>query len=101
MSYLEQLRESLEVVASGGSRLDLSDIKALRVIVHSAIAYADLLENGRQIRWCEIHGDWAPMWVDEKGQEPPRACRWAHHVLHDKPENPCRIVSKLLTEVPE
>jgi hypothetical protein len=36
-----RLEEALEVVASGGSTLDLSDIEALRVIVHFAIGHVD------------------------------------------------------------
>jgi hypothetical protein len=36
-----ELAEALEVVASGGATLDLTDLEALRVIVHFAIDHMD------------------------------------------------------------
>jgi hypothetical protein len=36
-----ELREALDIVADGGPTLDVSDLKALRVIVHFAIDHMD------------------------------------------------------------
>jgi len=61
----------------------------------AARAYADLLENSREVEWCERHG------LPRSGGLEP-VCWVAYMPLFDPDTDlPCRIVSKLLTEVPE
>jgi hypothetical protein len=70
-------------------RLSNEDWEHLSRCFAAARAYADLLENGRQVDWCEEHR------AEEAVEEEPGIC-WAY-----AGQEPCRIVSKLLTEVPE
>jgi hypothetical protein len=89
MTDLVKLRK----VADG---VDIAGVHpSLKLLADAARAYADLLENGRQVDWCEEHLEsaWSPdeCWKQVYGEGD-------HYVPHD---SPCRIVSKLLTEVPE
>jgi hypothetical protein len=52
-----------------------------------------------EMRWCEIHGDWSPIW--DGSDVPSSLCRWAHHVLKDSPDKPCRIVQVFLVPAEE
>jgi hypothetical protein len=62
----------------------------------AARSYADLLENGRQVQWCGKHDCDA---VPRLGRD-PFTCWKAEFTRHLDPKD-CRIVSKLLIEVPE
>jgi len=61
-------------------------------VVDAARAYADLLENGQRVQWCEGHrasaGDKSDICDIKDGYPNATLGR-------------CRILSKLLTEVPE
>jgi hypothetical protein len=94
---LAKLRRDLadHDVLDGGCTYDLR----VHGFIAAARAYADLLENGRQVQRCEVHladyHDGAPgcvFWMfakvveDRYGTMSPR---------------PCNVVSKLLIELPE
>jgi hypothetical protein len=94
MTDLVKLRK----VADG---VDIAGVHpSLKLLADAARAYADLLENGRQVQWCEEH--LAPLLSTDR--ETGEQFCWKHHmnfIPSDVPYTSCRIVSKLLTEGPE
>ena len=65
-------------------------------VLAAARAYADLLENGQRVGWCSSHHCDA---VPRLGRD-SFTCWKAEFTKHLDPKS-CRIVSKLLIEVPE
>lgn len=59
-------------------------------VIQAAHAYANLLINGQWVEWCEVHNH------RQYGDEP--ACVF---VADAEGDDPCRIVSKLLIDLPD
>jgi hypothetical protein len=83
MSDLADLREAFRRWDKHPGLIRVADEDEIRIAARQLL-------SATEIRWCETHGDWAPSWYD--GETPIKLCRWAHHVLHDKPEKPCSII---------
>jgi hypothetical protein len=69
------------------------------MVLDQLIAAARAVVEAPEMRWCEIHGDWSPTW--DGSDVPPSLCRWAHHVLNDSPDKPCRVVRVFLVPAEE
>jgi hypothetical protein len=91
MTALTQLRVALRNWEADGIPTDFEPI------ADAARAYADLLENGRRVTWCETHGSSSPFGAAFRGR-----C-WLKEIdaKTGEHEGACRIVSRLLIEVPE
>jgi len=83
MTDLAKLREAL----AKAKRYGILDADS--PIMGAARAYADLLENGQQVDWCETHGHLS---TGDVNQDLEYSMRQPDH---------CVIGPKLLIEVPE
>ena len=95
-----RLKEALKVPARPVAERGLEGLYALPLeVIDLRTAAARAVVEAPEMRWCEIHGDWSPAW--DGSDVPPSLCRWAHHVLNDSPDKPCRLVRVFLVPAEE
>jgi hypothetical protein len=86
LAKLREARDAMEVATPetregvSGTFVAPINLDQMHLVFEAVSTYADLLENGQQVQWCEAHDT---------------------HVRKGTYTTDCRIVSKLLIEVPE